>query len=57
MLVGLLVRFAVARRLGKDNLRRYAPVMMTGFAAGFGIAGMLVVGIVLLKSAITALVY
>jgi hypothetical protein len=31
--------------------------MMTGFAAGFGIAGLLVVGIVLLKSAITALVY
>jgi hypothetical protein len=57
LLAGLFLRFAVARRLGADKLRRYAPVMMTGFAAGFGIAGLLVVGIVLLKSAITALVY
>src|SRR5438045_1930234 len=45
MLFGLAVRFAVARKLGADNLRRYVPTMMTGFAAGFGIAGMLIVGI------------
>jgi hypothetical protein len=47
----------VARRLGADRLRQYAPVMLTGFVAGFGIAGMVVVGIVLLKTAITALVF
>lgn len=57
MLIGLGVRLLVARKLGADNLRRYAPVMMTGFSAGFGIAGMIVVGIVLLKTAITALMY
>lgn len=57
MLLGLGLRVLVARKLGVDNLRRYAPVMLTGFAAGFGIAGMIVVGIVLLKTAITSLVY
>ena len=57
MLIGLFIRLAVARKLGADNLRRYAPVMLTGFAAGFGIAGMIVVGIVLLKTAVTALAY
>ena len=57
MLLGLALRFAVARRLGADNLRQYAPVMLTGFVAGFGIAGMIIVGVVLLKTAITALAY
>jgi hypothetical protein len=31
--------------------------MMAGFSAGFGIAGMLVVAIVLVKSAMSALAY
>lgn len=57
MLVGLGVRYAVARRLGTENVKRYAPVMMAGFSAGFGIAGMLVVSIVLIKAAVSALAY
>lgn len=57
MLVGLGVRFAAGRRLGAENLKRYAPVMMAGFSAGFGISGMLVVAVVLIKSAVSALVY
>ena len=57
MLLGLGVRVLVARRLGKENLKRYSPVMVAGFAAGFGIAGMLVVAIVLVKSAISGLLY
>ena len=57
MLFGLGVRVMVARKFGKENLKRWAPVMMAGFTAGFGIAGMLVVAIVLCKSAISALVY
>jgi hypothetical protein len=57
MLFGLALRFLAARKLGKENLTRYAPVMMAGFAAGFGIAGMLVVAVVLVKSAISALPY
>jgi uncharacterized membrane protein len=57
LLAGLGVRLLVARKLGPDNLKRYAPVMMAGFSAGFGIAGMLVVAIVLVKSAMSALAY
>ena len=57
MLLGLFLRFAVAKRLGEENLKRYAPVMMAGFGAGFGITGMLVVALVLGKSAVSALMY
>ncbi len=57
MLIGLGVRVLVARKLGAENLKRYAPVMMAGFSAGFGISGMLVVAVVLIKSAVTALAY
>ena len=57
MLLGLGLRMGVARIIGKDKLRNYAPTMLTGFIAGFGIAGMVVVGVVLLKTAISALVY
>jgi hypothetical protein len=57
MLIGLGLRMVVARRLGADRLRRFAPVMMAGFSAGFGIAGMLVVAVVLIKSAVSAIVY
>lgn len=57
MLIGLGVRYYVSRRLGAENVRRYAPVMMAGFSAGFGIAGMLVVAVVLVKSAVSALMY
>jgi hypothetical protein len=57
MLVGLGLRFLVSRRLGSEKLTRYAPVMMAGFSAGFGISGMLIVSVVLIKSAISALLY
>jgi len=57
MVVGLLARMAVSRRLGAENLKRYAPVMMAGFSAGFGISGMMVVSVVLLKSATSSLLY
>jgi hypothetical protein len=57
MLIGLVLRVIVARRLGKEKLSRYSPVMLAGFAAGFGMAGMIVVAIVLMKYAITALQY
>ena len=57
LMVGLIIRSAVAKRLGKEKLKRFAPVMMAGFSAGFGISGMVVVSIVLLKSATSALLY
>jgi hypothetical protein len=57
MLIGLGARVVATRKLGKEKLSRYAPVMMAGFAAGFGMAGMLVVAIVLVKSAISAVPY
>lgn len=57
MLIGLGVRVVASRKFGKEKLSRYAPVMMAGFAAGFGMAGMLVVAIVLVKSAISAVPY
>ena len=57
MLFGLGVRIMVARKVGTENLKRYAPVMMAGFSAGFGIAGMLVVAVVLIKSAVSAVLY
>ena len=57
MLVGLGVRVLVSRKVGAENLRRYAPVMMAGFSAGFGIAGMLVVAVVLIRAAVSALAY
>jgi hypothetical protein len=57
MLFGLGLRMYVSRKLGSERLKRYAPVMMAGFAAGFGIAGMLIVGVVLIKSAISGMPY
>jgi uncharacterized membrane protein len=57
MLIGLGVRYFVGKKLGEENLRKYAPVMVAGFSAGFGISGILVVSIVLIKSAITGLLY
>ena len=57
MLFGLGVRLIVARKFGKENLKRWAPVMLAGFSAGFGIAGMIVVAVVLCKSALSAIVY
>jgi hypothetical protein len=57
MLFGLGVRYFVAAKVGKDNFKRYAPVMVAGFSAGFGISGMLIVAVVLAKSAVMGLVY
>jgi hypothetical protein len=57
MLIGLGVRVLVARKLGTENLKRQAPVMMAGFSAGFGISGMLIVAVVLIRSAVSAMVY
>ena len=53
-IVGLVLRYYVGKRLGRKKLRKYSPVMLAGFAAGIGITGMLVVSVVLIKSAVSS---
>ena len=56
-MVSLIIRTALERRMGEEVFRKNKPIMAAGFAAGMGLSGMIIVMVVLIKSAITALPY
>lgn len=51
----LFARLVLWRRFGKQNWLRYAPIVAAGFTCGFGLAGMLSFGIVLINRTVTGL--
>ena len=53
----LIIRSLIEKKVGEVNFRRNKPIMAAGFAAGMGLAGMLIVMVVLIKSAISAIPY
>jgi len=48
-------RYVIARRLGQEKWRRYAPVLCAGYACGVGLVGMLAVGIAIISRAVSGL--
>jgi hypothetical protein len=48
-------RYVIARRLGEEKWRRYAPVLCAGYACGVGLIGMLAVGIAIISRAVSGL--
>lgn len=51
----LFARFVLWRKYGQQNWLRVAPVVMAGFTCGFGLAGILAFGVVLISKTVTAL--
>ena len=48
-------RYVIARRLGHEKWRRYAPVLCAGYACGVGLVGMLAVGVSIISRAVSGL--
>jgi hypothetical protein len=57
MLGACLGRYWLARRLGKEEWGRRAPILLAGFACGQGLIGMGAVGAVLIARAVAQLPY
>ncbi len=56
MFIGACIgRYVIARRLGAERWRRYAPVLCAGYACGVGLIGMLAVGISIISRAVSGL--
>lgn len=49
----LLARFWLEKRFGSEQWRRYAPVVLAGFACGMGLTGMSAVAIALISRSVT----
>ena len=49
----LIGRYYLEKRFGKENWRRWPPVLLAGLSCGMGLVGMLTIAIALLKSSIT----
>lgn len=55
-MVGALIgRYSLERRFGVDRWRRYAPVLLAGFACGMGLIGMSAVAIALISRSVSQL--
>jgi len=48
-------RYVIARRVGPEKWKRYAPVLCAGYACGVGLVGMLAVGIAIITRAVSGL--
>lgn len=57
MLGALIGRYYMSKRLGEDNWRRYAPVLLAGFACGSGLIGMASIAFALLQTSVKQLPY
>ncbi|MCX7806653.1 MAG: hypothetical protein N3A38_15925, partial [Planctomycetota bacterium] len=57
-LVGaLLGRFFFERKFGREKWRKYAPVILAGFACGLGLISMGSIGVALIAKSTTTLTY
>ncbi len=57
MLGACLGRYYFERRFGRETWRRWAPVLLAGFACGNGLVGMAAVGVVLITRSVAQLHY
>ncbi|NQT86813.1 peptide transporter [bacterium] len=48
-------RYVIAKRVGPEKWKRYAPVLCAGYACGVGLVGMLAVGIAIITRAVSGL--
>ncbi len=53
----LLGRFYFERKFGREKWRKYAPVMLAGFACGLGLISMGSIGVALIAKSTTTLAY
>ncbi|MBI3920996.1 MAG: peptide transporter [Armatimonadetes bacterium] len=53
----MLGRFYFSRRFGKEQWRRYTPVLSAGFFCGMGLIGMLCVGIAMIVKSVVQAAY
>ena len=58
MFIGaLLGRFFFAKKLGKENWKKYTPILLAGYACGMGLIGMLSIAIALIAKTVFQLVF
>ena len=58
MLIGaLLGRFYFARKFGKKEWKRYAPILLAGYGCGLGLVGMMAASITLIGKAVSQIVF
>ena len=57
MLGACLGRYYFERRFGKDTWRRWAPILLAGFACGNGLIGMAAVAVALITRSVAQLPY
>jgi len=53
----LLGRFYFAKKLGKENWRRYTPILLAGYACGMGLIGMFSIAVALIAKTVFQLVF
>ena len=53
----LLGRFFFAKKLGKENWRKYTPILLAGYACGMGLIGMFSIAIALIAKTVFQLVF
>jgi len=51
----LFARYVLWRKFGKQKWLQFAPVVLAGFTCGFGLAGILAFGVVLINKTVTSL--
>jgi len=53
----LLGRYYFTKRFGRERWRAYAPVLLAGYGCGFGLVGMLCVGIALIAKSVSTTLF
>ena len=53
----LLGRYYFTKKFGKERWRSYAPVLLAGYGCGFGLVGMLCVGIALIAKSVSTTLF
>ena len=53
----LLARYYFWKKYGKEEWRRYAPILMVGFACGMALMGMAAVAVALIQKSVSVLVF
>jgi hypothetical protein len=57
LLGALIGRFYFEKKFGREKWRKYAPVVLAGFACGLGLVSMGSIGIALIAKSTTTLTY
>jgi hypothetical protein len=57
MVGALIARYSLEKKFGVERWRKYAPVLLAGYACGMGLVGMSAVAIALISKSVTQLQY